>query len=278
MSAFQLLLFSTDPAFIVRAGEGGVAGIVIDWVHIGKLERQASFDTQINHDTLEDLRRVRACTDRLVICRINGFGQRTAEGVEEALDAGADEILLPMVRTVEEVEAVLGFARGRAGVGILVETEDAVARIGSLGRLPLSRVYVGLNDLAIDRGSPSLFTAVADGTVERVRRHVAVPFGFAGLTIPEGGQPIPCRLLVAEMVRLACDFTFLRRSFYRDLDGRDPAREIPRILQTVRDAGTRSPQDVDGDRAELLLRIESWPNELPELWPVPSPSHGRAPG
>ena len=34
-----------------------------------------------------------------------------------------------------------------------------------LCRLPLTRVYVGLNDLSIDRGLANIFTSVADGTV-----------------------------------------------------------------------------------------------------------------
>jgi hypothetical protein len=50
-------------------------------------------------------------------------------------------------------------------------------------------------------------------------------FGFGGLTAADAGHPVPCRLLIEEMARLRCDFTFLRRSFRRDHAAR-PAQAI----------------------------------------------------
>lgn len=72
-SAFELLLFSTDPVFIQKAVAGGVAGIVVDWEVAGKAKHQWGFDTEINADTLKDLQRVRAATDARVICRVNAY-------------------------------------------------------------------------------------------------------------------------------------------------------------------------------------------------------------
>ena len=72
-----------------------------------------------------------------------------------------------------------------------------------LARRPLSRVYVGLNDLRIDRGSNELFEPLVDGTVEYVRNCVRGPrFGVAGLTVPHLGSPVPSRLLAAELTTL----------------------------------------------------------------------------
>ena len=252
------MLFSTNPTFIRQSVEAGVRGIVVDWEHTGKERRQALADTQINRDTLDDLRRVRACTHALVICRMNGYGATTAEEVEQAVEAGADELLLPMVQTVEEVEAVLDQVKDRCGVGILVETVAATMLVEGLARLPLSRVYVGFNDLAIERKTPNIFAAVSDGTVDRVRRSFHIPFGFGGLTLPDCGYPIPCRLLIGEMIRINCDFSVLRRSFYRDIRGRDPAFEIPRLLEALRQAALRSPAAVASDRHDLENAIRAW--------------------
>jgi len=257
-SGFELLLFSTDVAFIQEAIAAGVRGIIVDWEHIGKEDRQSPHDTQINHDTLNDLQRVRACTDAQVICRINRFGVTTNDEVELAIAAGADEILLPMVRSAQEVEAVLNRVNGRCGVGILVETMAAVQSVDELAKLPLSRVYVGLNDLAIDRKSPNIFTAVADGTVEMIRRAFDLYFGFGGLTLPDYGYPIPCRLLIGEMTRLNCSFSFLRRGFHRDVLGRDLAVEVPRLLEALDQAQTRSPMSVARDRRDLEIAIDDW--------------------
>lgn len=256
---FSLTLFSTRPHVIVEAVSAGVAEIIVDWENRGKEARQAGVDTEINCDTLDDLRRVVTCTSVRVLCRLNAFGPTTADEVERAVQAGADEILLPMVRTPGEVKAVLRQAGSRCGVGILVETADAVACRFALAELPLSRVYVGLNDLAIDRGTPCIFTAVADGTVEQIRRACHVSFGFGGLTLPERGHPIPCRLLIGEMARLDCNFSFLRRSFFRDIKGLAMKDHVPRILAAIQQARSRSPEAVERDRRDLEIAIGTWP-------------------
>ncbi len=256
-SDFELFLFSTDPVFIQKAVAGGVAGIIVDWEVIGKANRQCGFDTEINADTREDLQRVRASTNARIICRVNAFHPGSRGEVEDALRGGADEVLLPMVRTVAEVDQVLNWVAGRAGVGILVETRAAVAIAEQLSRFPLSRVYVGLNDLAIDCGQKNIFAAVADGTVERLREVFQVPFGFGGLTVPHRGYPIPCRLLIAEMARLATNFSFLRRSFKRDVGEGDPATAVAFIRAALEQARGRSPEQVAADRRALLVAIEA---------------------
>ncbi len=255
---FELFLFSTDVPLIQAAVVAGVDGIVVDWERIGKEDRQRGYDTQIGTDTLEDLHRVRAATSARVLCRINAFGPSTQSEIKAAAEAGADEILLPMVRSAEQVERVLEWSGGHVGVGVLVETMDALDHAEVLAHLPLTRVYVGLHDLAIDRDTPNPFRAVADGIVEHLRQtFVSVPFGFAGLTLPDRGFPIPCRLLIAEMARLDCRFSFLRRSFLRDTAGRDLSIEVPRIRKALREAFAASASSLDAAHKQLLASIEA---------------------
>ncbi|GBC99157.1 hypothetical protein HRbin17_01678 [bacterium HR17] len=260
MSAeFELVLFCVDPEFIREAVAAGVAAIIVDWEHLGKEERQKGADTEINRHTVDDLRRVRQCTHARVLCRLNPPHPNTPREIEAAIAAGAEEIMVPMVRSPDEVMWVLRLTRERCGVGILVETVQAVHCAAQLGRLPLSRVYVGLNDLAIERGTPNIFTALVDGTLERVRAcFLDTPFGFGGLTLPDKGHPIPCRLLIGEMVRLGCRFSFLRRSFHRDIKGRNLAVEVPRILSALHAATMRSPAEVEGDRQALYALVQAW--------------------
>jgi hypothetical protein len=254
-AGFSLLLFSTDAAVVSEAVAAGVGGVVVDWERDGKALRQAHADTQIGVDTVEDLRRVRAATRARVHCRINPYGPGTNREVAQALDEGADELLLPMVRSPLEVQRVLDLAGGRCGVGILVETVDALREAEALARLPLARAYLGLNDLAIERGSRTIFAPLLDGTLQAVRRSFRVPFGFGGLTLPEAGAPIPCRLLMAEMARLGCRYSFLRRSFLRDVRGRDLAVEVPRLLAAMRELSCRSEGTVEDDRQALRQAV-----------------------
>ncbi len=255
MTPFELFLFSTDAATVARHTEAGVDGFIVDWESKGKETRQAGADTEINAGTPADLRRVRAATKARVVCRVNQHGPWTAAEVEDAVANGADEILVPMVRNPEQASDVIAFATGRCGVGILVETVDAVRCAEELARLPLSRVYVGLNDLSIERGSRSIFEALTDGLVDGIRPLFPMPFGLAGLTLPESGRPIPCRLLIAEMARLSCGFSFLRRSWRRDTAGDEPSPGIARIRSAIESAGGRSAAEVARDRAEFVETV-----------------------
>jgi hypothetical protein len=255
----DLFLFTVDPSWGADVVTAGATGIVVDWERRGKSRRQLGEGTQINADTADDLARVRAATDGRVLCRINGFGPWTAGEVDEAIARGADEILLPMVRTTEQVDRTLEFVAGRCGLGILIETQDAVDRAAALARRPLSRVYLGLNDLRIDRRSDQLFRPLVDGTVDAVRAEVAGQFGVGGLTLPGGGFPVPGDLLAAELVRLGADFTFLRRSFIADMAGRDPFVEVPRLLGALDALRRAHPGDVAERRARFVAAVDGVP-------------------
>jgi hypothetical protein len=251
MPRVELLLFTVDPRFAADCVQAGVSGVIVDWERRGKARRQAGEGTQINADTPADLARIRAATPGRVLCRINGAGPWTAREVDLAVRLGADEVLLPMVRTPEQVDLALNAVAGRCGLGILVETQDAVDRVDELTARPLSRVYLGLNDLRIDRGSSELFLPLVDGTVDRVRAACPVPFGVAGLTRAGSGWPVPSRLLAAELARVGAAFTFLRRSFTADMAGCSVADEVPRILAACADAALRGEDAILADRAEL---------------------------
>jgi hypothetical protein len=175
--------------------------------------------------------------------------------IDTAIELGAAEILLPLVRTPDEVERVLRHIGGRLPLGILIETVEAVRHARELGRLPLSRVYVGLNDLAIARGSRNIFEPVADGTLDQVREHIRVPFGFAGATLPDRGHPIPARLLLSEFARLRCSYTFLRRSFLADSAGIGIPEALRRVRLGVAEAFAASAGERERLHEELVRTI-----------------------
>ena len=258
---FELVLFSTEVGMVQEAERGGVGTFIVDWECRGKESRQMGFDTQVNREDSTDLKRLRGITQKKVLCRINGFGGHTAKEVSEAIGGGADEILLPMVRTTEEVERTLDLVDDKCGLGILIETPEAVQLAPKLASLPLSRVYVGLNDLAISRGSGNIFEAISDGTVEKVRKPFSFPFGFAGLTLPDKGSPLPCRLLISEMARLQSNFSFLRRSFHRDVEGRDIAAEVARLRGALQVAFSSHDSELELDHQDLVAQIRAMPSD-----------------
>ena len=259
----DLLLFTTDVSMARRAISAGAAGIVIDWERSGKEKRQVGFDTLVSQDSPEDLERMRRAVSAPVICRLDPLGTWSAEQIELAVELGADELLLPMIRTPAEVERALDLADDRCGVGFMLETLDAFACADELAGLPVSRVYVGLNDLAIERDSQSLFTALADGTVESVRESFAsIPFGLAGPGVPDSeataGLPVPPALLLGELARLRADFTTLRRSFWRYVEGRDVATALATMARAAQVAASRDAETVERDHQALVAAVEAW--------------------
>lgn len=263
--SFELILFFTTEAFCAEAYAAGIHGFLIDWESMGKQARQNGYDTQINAHTPDDLRRLRGAVAGNIICRVNRCGPHTRREIETAIGGGANEILLPMVTTLGEIETTLRLIDGRCGLGVMIETLGAVRIAAEINRLPLTRVYVGLNDLGIERQTPHIFSALEDGTLEAIRNALPdLPFGFAGLTLPDSGYPLPCIMLINEMARLGASFSVLRRSFLRDIQGRAMSAEIPRLRAALEAARQRTPEQIEADRRALLdavnlLPVGPWP-------------------
>lgn len=260
MTPLELLLFAADPVLAARAQGFGVDAVILDLEVRGKHDRQARHDTQIAAADPSDVARVRAATPLPLVVRINGVGTGTPHEIEQVLQAGADEILVPMVRSLDEIDHVLEVVGDRAHVSCMVETTDAVAASDLLAARPIRRFYVGLNDLGIDRGSASIFDALVDGTVDEIAASLAGrPFGVAGLTHPRSGDPLPCQMLVDEIVRLDASFTFLRRSFLADGARWDPAD----IVAAIHDAVATSRRRDDAQRLADHERLADAVGRLP---------------
>lgn len=258
----ELVLFATEPRVVRRALASDIGSLMVDLEWRGKHDRQQRWNTEVNRDSPEDLEVLRRAGARRRYCRVDRFGAWTADQIESVLAHGASHVMLPMVTRPSEVEAFIAAVDGRAATAILVETEPAVAAIDALARLPIDALYVGLNDLAISRGTPSLWQSMLDGTVDRVREALLdaggrIRFGVAGVTVVDGGAPIPASMLLAELARLECDFSFLRRSFRREIAGRDWHHETRRIQSAWRRLADRSATRIEADRRRFVAHLRS---------------------
>jgi hypothetical protein len=236
--------------------ECGVRTFLVDWESLGKDARQLGFDTEIRPATLADLAAVASVPEAEAWCRVNCLGPHTQDEIESAIAAGARGLFLPMVKGPGDVERFLRLIAGRTATGILIETIEALSCVERLASYPLDRVYFGLNDFAISRGSRSIFLAFIDGSVERARQaFTGARFGVGGLTAADAGHPVPCRRLLEEMARLRCDFTFLRRSFRRDLATRSVQSAVAGIRSAWRECIGRDPGAVARDHVNLCAIV-----------------------
>ena len=252
----DLVLFEHLPERVRHARLAGISSFLVDCEHRGKQDRQAGYDTEVNRDDPADLAGIKACPGTTAFLRIDRHGDDTRRQVDVAIHHGADVVLLPLVTTPAEVADFLRHVAGRCRVGILVETDSACRCVKQLAEFPLDFVYVGLNDLMISRDSHDLFAPILDGTLDAVRdAFPTTRFGFGGATAVDRGSPIPCIMLLQEMARLACDFTFLRRSFKRDVTWEDMPGAVSRIHECWKALRARRPADVRSDHESLRARI-----------------------
>ncbi|PSF35392.1 hypothetical protein C7H19_16550 [Aphanothece hegewaldii CCALA 016] len=251
---FQLLLCTGNTNVIKLATEAGVDGIIVEWEAI-ELENNA--DLLLTSEKIEALKQVRCSTDAWIICRLNPSHTETKQEIETALALGADEIWLPKVRTIVEVEKVLEIVNQRCHLGIVIETLSAIQLVDSLSKLSLNRVHIGLNDLAESLKNPHSFLALCDGTVEKILQPFSIPYGFGGLTLPDLGFPISCRLLMGELIRLGCSFSLLRRSFLADTEPQNLKQAIFAIREGIQQSINRNTLEINQDQQELYQKIQN---------------------
>lgn len=253
----ELFLFTTDSDLALRAEQAGIDSIIVDWETNGKDKRQKEFDLETNNDTPGDVYKLSKILKIPVTVRVNCLGKYTPVEVECALENGAKILMLPVARSVEGVKKFLNIVHGRAKTIIQVETPQLASKTDELAKLNWDYVYIGLNDLMVAKGSTSIWEAVIDGTVEYICNALkGKAYGFGGVTVLGGGNPISIELLIHEYIRLKCNLSFLRRTFKREFLDRDIEAEIRAIHAFIESSLMRGPLAKAHDYQRLCQAIK----------------------
>ena len=237
----NLMYITNDPAVARIAETCGVDRIWVDMEFIGKAARQGGMDTVQLHHTIDDIRAVRAVVSTSeVLVRVNPIHEAAADygdsawEIPAAIDAGADVVMLPFFKTVDEVQTFLELVDGRAKTMLLVETPEAVEIIDDMLALDgIDEIHIGLNDLSLGYGMKFMFELLADGTVERLCRKFrarGIPYGFGGIAALGRGM-LPAERVIREHYRLGSTRAILSRSFCNTSVVTD-VDEIDRIFRT----------------------------------------------
>ena len=227
------LMYITNNSDVARVAEAnGVDRIFVDMEYIGKGIRQGGMDTVQNSHTIADVKRMRKTlqnAELLVRCNpihkeSTTYGSSNGE-IDAIIEAGADIIMLPYFKTVEEVKIFLDCVDKRVKTVLLVETPEAVECIDEIISLDgVDEVFVGLNDLSLGYGKKFMFELLADGTVESLClkfRLKGIPFGFGGIAALGKGM-LPAEKIIAEHYRLGSTCVILSRSFCNTAVMKDP--------------------------------------------------------
>lgn len=219
----KLMYITNRPEIAEIAENAGVERIFVDMEYIGKSARQGGMDTVQCRHTIDDICKIRACVkNSQVMVRCNPIHEATDEycssqqEIDAAVNAGADIIMLPYFKTVDEVKTFLRIIAGRAKTLLLFETPEAVEVVDEILALDgIDEVFVGLNDLSLGYKKKFMFELLADGTVERLCnmfKRKGIPYGFGGIASLGKGL-LPSERVIVEHYRLGSTCAILSRSF-----------------------------------------------------------------
>lgn len=221
--ALKLMYITNRPAIAQIAETAGVDRIFIDLEYIWKSERQGGMDTVQSHHTLDDVKQISdAITTAELLVRVNPIHNATDEYISSedeintAIENGADIIMLPFFKGLDEVKRFLSAVNGRAKTMLLLETPEAVRIVDEILLLDgVDSIHIGLNDLSLGYGKQFMFELLTDGTVERLCvkfRERNIPYGFGGIA-SLGKGAIPAEMIIKEHYRLGSTCAILSRSF-----------------------------------------------------------------
>ena len=219
----NLMYITNKPAVAKIAEEAGVDWIFIDMEFIGKDSRQGGLDTVQNHHTVEDVKIIRkSITKAELLVRVNpihealGNYPSSKDEIDTTIAAGADILMLPFFKTVEEVKTFIKLVDGRAKTLLLMETVEAANLIDEILEVPgIDMIHLGLNDMHLELGMKFMFQLLADGTVDKLGNKIkgkGIPFGFGGIATLDGGA-LPGSMVLKEHVRLGSSMVIVSRSF-----------------------------------------------------------------
>jgi hypothetical protein len=192
------LIYITNRIDIAQIAESaGVDRILVDLEYIGKEARQGGMNTVQSHHVLEDIRKLAESIDKAeLLVRVNPIHNETddyissKEEIDKAIEYGANIVMLPYFKTVEEIDKIL--------------------------KIPgLDEVLIGLNDLSLGYGKKFMFELLSDGTVEDLCykfRKAGIPYGFGGIAALGKGD-LPAERIIMEHYRLGSTRAILSRSF-----------------------------------------------------------------
>ena len=215
--ALTLMYITNNPDVANIAQKCGVDRIWIDLETLGKEERQGHIDSVKSHHTIEDIRAIRPIIKNSeLLVRINPINPNSKLEIDEVVEAGADIIMLPMWKSIEDVRLFVRYVNGRAKTMLLLETREAAECIDDVLQTGgFDEIHIGLNDLHLSYGLDFMFELLANGTVEKLCRKIekyGIPYGFGGIARLDKGL-LPSENVIMEHYRLNSTRAILSRSF-----------------------------------------------------------------
>lgn len=259
----EFISITKDPRIARYFENSGIDDVMVDLEIIGKQERQKGLNTVISAHTMEDVSNVRSVlTKAKLLVRINPIYEKTKDEVDEAIDRGADIIMLPMFKRAEEVALFLECVGNRAQKYLLLETAAAMTRIDDILELSgIDAIHIGLNDLSISMDLDFLYEPLIGGLIEYMADKIKaknIKFGFGGVSRLERGKLILSEhfRLGSEMVIINRDFRFYKDTYEEVIEAVDMKNELQKINSYFESLSLVGEGALDQNRLALKKEIK----------------------
>ena len=213
----KVMYITNKPEVALIAEKYGVDRIWIDLETLGKEERQKNMNTVKSNHSIEDIKKIKPqLTKAEMLVRINPWNADSKKEIDAVVEAGADMIMLPMWKSVEDVKNFVDCVNKRTKTTLLLETKEAAACIDDvLSMGGFDEIHIGLNDLHLSYGMRFMFEPLTNGMVEmlcnKFKKH-GIPYGFGGIA-KLGSGLLPAENVIMEHWRLGSTRAILSRSF-----------------------------------------------------------------
>ncbi len=213
----KLMYITNEPDVAEIVENAGVDRIWIDLEVNGKEERQKNMDTVKSKHNIHDVEKIKKVLKKAdLIVRVNPIYEGSEKEIDSVIKQGADIVMLPFFKTVEEVQTFINLVNGRAKVCLLCETPEAVDKLEKILEVPgIDEIHIGLNDLHLGYHKKFMFELLADGTVEKICNQIkkkGIPYGFGGIS-RIGSGTLKAENIITEHYRLGSQIAIVSRGF-----------------------------------------------------------------
>jgi hypothetical protein len=211
----KFLIIENDLPRALKFENIGIDIIFIDLEKLGKQERQAHLDSVKSQHNISDIVKIKPNLNHSkILVRVDPINTNTKQQIDHVILAGADIIMLPFFKTLEEVNFFFKCIDGRVKTLLLFEHVDSLSLLPFIhDKYPLQEVYFGLNDLSISLGYNFMFTVITNKILNNSIEYCIannIKYGIGGIGSFNNGK-IPGKFILREYKRLGVSSTILSR-------------------------------------------------------------------
>ena len=148
---------------------------------------------------------------------------------------GAEVLMLPMFRTIEEINYYIELVNGRSQIDLLFETPESLRLINQIPYKDIRFVHFGINDLSIALNYKLMFEMYIDQNLFSATDYLIknnLVFGIGGVGAI-GSLPISPELIFSAAITHGAKRFILSRSFISKLDFNNISHSLSNNLDSL---------------------------------------------